>query len=439
MDYDDASQQSIDKLTLNRYDRDFFRREILQTRDAQYTAPPVTVDSHRLIRRAREFLTARFAAARDEMNNPHEFNAWILRVQKILTLHISVVAIVSQDGDNAALVFETLNDRGIGLSTPDLLRNLILRRANENETEEIATLWGEVLESDNDVSLKTFLRHFWISRKGDVKAQSLYREIKDAVETENVDSLEFSRQLRDASILYRDILNAHLGDQELDHTLQDIADIGASAAYPVLLTAAELDFDKATLGRFARALLVTYVRHTVIGRLENARLETVFYGMAKSLRENGNIANAIHELKGFAPNDAAFAAAFASASLSDRTVARYILRELERKQRTTEELDVALPPKVHVEHVYPRSPRPDERWENHAAIVNRIGNLTLLSRRLNTAIKNAPFPEKRPRLEESEIHITSSLAEFADWSLQRIEQRQDQFAANAAEIWSLPE
>jgi uncharacterized protein with ParB-like and HNH nuclease domain len=42
---------------------------------------------------------------------------------------MSVVAVSSTDEDNAAAVFETLNDRGIGLSTPDLLRNLLLRRA----------------------------------------------------------------------------------------------------------------------------------------------------------------------------------------------------------------------------------------------------------------------------------------------------------------------
>ncbi len=415
-DFDDASQEYVDKITLNRYDREFFRREILETRDAQYVAPVATLDSHTLIRRGREFFSAKFTAQRDQMNNPQAFNAWALRIQKILTNHVSVVAVISQDAENAALVFETLNDRGIGLSTPDLLRNLILRRANLDLVEEIAALWGEVLQSESDVTLKTFLRHFWISRKGDVKAQSLYREIRDAVETENIDSLTFSRELRDASIVYRDILSANLEDQELDQTLQDIADVGATAAYPALLAAAEVEQDRAALRPLARALLVAYVRHTVIGRLENTLLENAFYGVAKLLRDEHDVAGAIQTLIDFAPNDEAFLAAFRSAALSDRSVARYVLREVELSRRATEELDVALPPKVHVEHIYPQKPREGERWENHQAMLNRIGNLTLLSRRLNAAIKNAPYNEKRPAYQESEIVITNQLPELEAWS-----------------------
>ena len=53
---------------------------------------------------------------------------------------MSVVAVVSGDEDNAATVFETLNDRGIGLSTPDLLRTLLIRRAQEADREEIVDL-----------------------------------------------------------------------------------------------------------------------------------------------------------------------------------------------------------------------------------------------------------------------------------------------------------
>ena len=258
-DFDDAAQHQIDKLTLNRYDRDFFRREVLQARGEQYTPPVPTIESHHLIRKARAFFETRFTTERDRLNNPQAFNNWVLRVQKVLTHHMSVVAIVSDDADNAALVFETLNDRGIGLSTPDLLRNLILRRAPEQAREEIASLWGEVLETDSDVKLKTFLRHYWISHKGDVKAQSLYREIKDAIEQENTDSLAFSRQLRDASIVYRDILTANLDDPELNEILTDISGVGATPAYPVLLSAAELmRIVQRYVRSHARYLLLTY-------------------------------------------------------------------------------------------------------------------------------------------------------------------------------------
>ncbi|HEX2015090.1 MAG TPA: HNH endonuclease family protein [Solirubrobacteraceae bacterium] len=51
--------------------------------------------------------------------------------------------------------------------------------------------------------------------------------------------------------------------------------------------------------------------------------------------------------------------------------------------------------RVHVEHVYPQEPLPGERWSNHSAAINRLGNLTLLGGRLNTAIKNAGLAIKK--------------------------------------------
>lgn len=216
-DFDDASQTSVYKLTLNRYDRDFFKREVLEIRDGNYSAPTPTLDSHHLIRRARAYFEGRFEEKSREINNPQTFHNWALRIQLVLTQHISVVAVVTQDEDNAALVFETLNDRGIGLSTPDLLRNLVMRRASSDQEEEISSLWGQILESETDVKLKTFLRHYWVSHNGDVKTQSLYREIKDFITGNNINSLTFSRSLRESSILYRDILSAQNDDPETSY------------------------------------------------------------------------------------------------------------------------------------------------------------------------------------------------------------------------------
>jgi hypothetical protein len=71
----------------------------------------------------------KFQEKYDEIDRPDLAHRWALRIQKVLTEHMSVVTVVSDDEDHAASVFATLNDRGIGLSMPDLLRNLLLRRA----------------------------------------------------------------------------------------------------------------------------------------------------------------------------------------------------------------------------------------------------------------------------------------------------------------------
>jgi len=436
IDFDDATQTRVDKITLNRYDRDFFRREVLEMRGPNYVPPPASIDSHQLIRKAREYFEGKFQRHLDHLNNPQTFNGWVLRVQRLLTQHVSVVAIVSQDENNAALVFETLNDRGIGLSTPDLLRNLVMRRAQADQQEEIAGLWGEILESESDVKLKTFIRHYWISHQGDIKTQSLYREIRDFILENDIQSLDFSRSLKDSSLVYRDIVSGHDDDADVSKHLNDLNSLGATVMYPLALSGCETIADKHELARLLRAMVVTYVRHNVIARLENSLLEDVAFELAKSIRDTGDCAAGINTLRDFAPDDHDFSEAFRMATISDRGTARYILTQIELSKRATEELEVALPPKVHVEHIYPQTPQVGQRWGDHARLLNRLGNLTLLSRRLNTAIRNGSFAEKKPSYVQSELMITRELDNYADWTPEAIAARQDDLAENAVGIWS---
>lgn len=159
-----------------------------------------------------------------------------MRILKIIANHVSVVAVISDDEDNASNVFETLNDRGIGLSTPDLLRSLILRRAIPAHIDEILDLWGEILEIEGDAKIEGFFRHFWLSREGDVKARSLYREAKAKITERNTDSLDFSRSLRDSSRTYQDILNATFDDVRISTLLANTNELGAKVLYPPVLS-----------------------------------------------------------------------------------------------------------------------------------------------------------------------------------------------------------
>ena len=209
--------------------------------------------------------------------------------------------------------------------------------------------------------------------------------------------------------------------------------------YPLMLSAFDVITNTNDLRRFLNMLVVVYMRHTVIGRLENSLLEDEVYKLAKTLRADHDVNAIMAELREFAPNDEIFVAAFRNAVVPDRGIARYVLREIERAKRSTEELEVALPPKVHVEHIYPQTPRPGEKWPEHSSVINRLGNLTLLSRKLNTSIKNAPFDEKKPSYEQSELFITLDVAKYDDWSPVRINERQNELATDFALLWAFPD
>lgn len=435
-DYDDATQRTVFKLTLNVYDRDFFKREVLENRDGEYVAPDPQIQSHRSIREVRDFFLREFESQATKLNNPAELNAWVLRIQQVLVGHMSVVAVYSTDQDNATSVFEALNDRGIGLSTPDLVRSFLLRRAAEQEKEEIVELWGEIWDLDDEVKVDVFLRHFWLSKAGDVKTRSLYREIKSRLTEDAVNSLDFTRELSQSAEAYNDLIRCRSDDADFRDLLKTVRELGANLFYPVLLSGLHHS-DIEQLRRLTQALINVFVRHNVVGKLNNAALESFAYSMAKTLRADGNYQAAIDKCRAFAPSDERFKQQFAEVSITRQATARYILRELEMALRKTGELEVARPSRVHVEHIYPQTPQDGQRWPEHSAYVHRLGNLTLLARRINVAIRNGTFTEKLTPYQGSDLLLTKELLSETEWSPATIRGRQARLAQMAPEIWKL--
>jgi hypothetical protein len=357
---------------------------------------------------------------------------------KVLLNHMSAVVVSSSDEDNASNVFETLNDRGISLSTPDLLRNLVLRRAmSDADREEIIDAWRTVFEIEEDVKIDDFLRHYWISRNGDIKSRKLYHEMKSVITEENIASLPFSQDLQLSSITYRQIVSATDDDPNVREQLLSIKMLGAKALLPAVLSAYAFGDNTARID-FLRELVSVYVRYAVVSALELSRLEDVVYALAKDLSSSGNFVAAKKALAEIKPTDDAFVKRFATFQITRRETQRYMLYEIEnyerRKASKTGELQLAGPDKVHVEHIYAQ--RPEKRLPDHQDLVNRFGNVTLLDAKLNQAIQNGLFTAKRPSYEKSEVLLTKQLLDYSDWNRESIEDRQQKLAAKAVTIWT---
>ena len=86
----------------------------------------------------------------------------------------------------------------------------------------------------------------------------------------------------------------------------------------------------------------------------------------------------------------------------------------------------------------PQNPPPERRLPQHANIVNRIGNLTLLDQRLNTAAKNAAFVEKIPFYQQCQTLLNASLDQDAGWGIEEINRRHAVLSERATAIWSFP-
>ena len=442
-DFDDATSTTVPVVTLNLYDQEYFRAEMQDEILQGQSRPRPALRSHRLIQKARDYYKERVEEEQSAAGGGKAGFARNLRLSQVLCDHMSVVAVTSTDEDNASAVFETLNDRGIGLSTPDLLRNLLLRRAkSDDERKRIVTAWQTILGIEDEASVDEFLRHYWVSQRGDVKQRKLYREIKDTILGENLGSLQLSLDLAEAAPVYRDITRARESDPDLQRLLSGIRALGAKVLYPALLSGyASIgdDDSKDGLRNLASALTTLYVRYSVVGGRESTTLETTVFGAAAALRGDRDFDAAVARLQALAPDATEFVGRFKRVTVSRIATARYLLREIEHAKRKTSEVSVEGTDRVHVEHIYPQTPEAGSKWPNHAQMINRIGNHTLLGKRLNTSIRNSDFATKKEKgYESSDILITKGLLTVGHWDSAAISERQDELSNWVFDIWKFP-
>lgn len=117
--------------------------------------------------------------------------------------------------------------------------------------------------------------------------------------------------------------------------------------------------------------------------------------------------------------------------------ARYLLREVEHAKRQTKEVAVEGTDRVHVEHIYPQTPT--SKWSNHSSVLNRLGNLTLLSRRLNISIANSDFATKKLKgYAASDLLLTKELLSYQVWDTAAIDARQRDLSDWIFDIWKFP-
>jgi hypothetical protein len=440
-----ASQSPRPRLTLNRYDEDYFRVYVQEfPRPTGTMEPKPQIASHHLITKAYDLALTRTREATSGMNDVDTV-AWIRRVAGTLTLGFSVVAVSSRDEDTAAEVFETLNDRGIGLSTPDLLRNYLMRRAPHGDRKKVEEDWGHLLKIEEDVRVDLFLRHYWITRVGDVKKHSLYKEIKNYLKGQDAaESAPFAKTLRTNAEQYQDIATARAPDNDTERLLAGMQLLDAKPIMPALLSAWSIGDDWKPRRKLLKNLIAFFVRHRVIAGLENNQFEKVVFELAKDLRASQDFDAANQALGAAPPTDDDFEERFKTVVVPRRNNARYLLIELEQ-DKTLKGKTVERPDRVHVEHIYPQTPEAGVAQPDHDAIIERLGNLTLLERPLNQSLRNASFADKRDSPDgypKSEFALVKELTKppfdkVQLWTLSEIDARQALLAARARTIWAL--
>ena len=440
-DFDDATSTTSLVLTLNVYDREFFRAEIQdQPQDPPLTLRP-TLRSHGLVRKARRYFSERIAEASAELGVEMRLFNGTSALERYCAITMSIVAVTCTDEDNAASIFETLNDRGIGLSTPDLLRNLLLGRAPDSATQGgVVVAWEAVLALNADPSVDEFLRHYWISIRGDVKSRKLYREIKTTILDEDIPSIRLSLELAEAAPAYADIVRAQVDDPELRQLLEGIRALGAKALYPALLSGsvAEGDEGKHNLRMLARALSALFIRYNVIGGRETTVMEAAVYDAAATLRKSKDFQAAVGSLAELTPDGSDFVQALPGCQRqSDAYGPIPTARDRAREATDARGLGWRHGSSTCRAHIPKNADRRQVTLSSQS--INRLGKLTLLGKRLNTSIKNADFSTKAANgYADSDLLMTKELLERDVWDSHAIDERQRELSTWIFDIWKFP-
>jgi uncharacterized protein with ParB-like and HNH nuclease domain len=432
----DPSQQRIYKLELNVYDREFFRR-VVQDEQGDHAAR-ATRQSHKLIldakRRLGEFIDEMLSREKGEAAQKDR----LLRLSKALTQHFGVVAITSHDEDQAASIFETLNERGIGLSTADLLRSWIMSStAKLSSRDEIVKLWDAIGEVHGSKRVETVIRTSWKSTHGDVKARALYREIKDNLQAHKITPFEYTRNLaRDAAYLKK-LSRGETDLESVNQAARDLADVKASSAYAALLAAKNV-LKPNDCGKLAQGLIALALRHNVICGLEPGKYESTVYECAKAISESRSLEPGLQVLRALSPSNEDVSRSLKRLKFLPKRsrAAHVVLRGIEANRPHTGETKVASKMKVHLEHIYPQKPTNGKRLPQHDKHVYLLGNLTLLAGKLNREASNLPYASKKKKYTISELLITSELPKkHVKWGRQPILERQERLAREILKVW----
>jgi len=399
-----------------------------------------------------------------------------------LTNKVKLIRIQTEDVAKALKIFETINDRGVGLDAMDLLKNLLFMKANRDEFDKLKNIWKDMQDTIYDMGEKPlrFLRYFIFSRY-DVdllREDEIYSWFakNEKASGYGSDPIGFAKELLNAAKAYRYFLNGcdHLGKK--NQYLENLQLLGGKAARQhliLLLAGRHLSGDQfARLAKEVENLFFVYV----ITREATRVFERKFARWAVDLRK----ATSAEELGGFinnsfAPARAEFALRFDDAlrRLESDSVQKYRLRYILAK--LTQHVELAAYGETEgtkwlskytsggyeVEHIYPQTPGNDAAEEfgeiTDENIVNRLGNLVLAEKSINASLGNKPYSLKKAVYPQSQLLLTRAVAErpkigtntkidaavagiepFDEWNEPNVIKRQSMMRGLARSIWDVP-
>ncbi len=440
---DPASLVESSKLRLNETDDGFYQDYLVQLR--RPLNPRGLVKSNRLLWECFRYYVAKIETSSD-LTAIGEKLAELL--SETVARQLMFILITVEDELNAYTVFETLNARGLELTTTDLLKNYLFSRVQvASDLEALQRRWRSLITTVRQERFPEFLRYHLLCEQPHIRTQRLFKLVRERARTpQQVFDLMLALERR-AELFSALSDPSHGYWAELTDARPIVRELNlfrVGQMTPLVFAAWEA-FSGDEFVRLLKMVSVLSFRYSVVSSLNPNALEPMYHEAAKAvLAGTAQSSRQVFELlRPIYVDDTKFQQDFTLLALGTpkqrKNLTKYILARLEY-DASGRAYDPENDP-VSIEHILPENPLdewsdsfPPQYWDE---AVYRLGNLTLLEPSLNRRVGNSTYQEKVDAYEKSSYAITRGISEMAPerWTLELLEERQRRFAKRAVTLW----
>ena len=410
-----------------------------------------------------------------------------------LRRHIQLVVIALEEEDDPQVIFETLNARGVPLLPSDLIRNFVFLRATqqgEDADELYASHWSEYDERPAEADAGKDNR-FWkqMERQGRIRRTRLDLFIHHYVQYQSGQEFGIGHlyaafrtwweengtrevapelaELRRHSDVFAKLFVPE-GESRVDIFATRLRAIDTSTVYPVLLMLLVGGCDRIEPGDLPGIItdLESYLVRRMVCDLGTKNYNRFFLALLERLRVAETISRSLVQEyllapegpAGEWPDDKKFSRAWLEKPVYETMKAAkcsMVLAAIDSAMRSTKQEAITIDGPLTVEHVLPQSweppawpepPEPEAPSESDETAIERrgrllhsMGNLTLLTQALNSAVSNGPYADKRPEIaSQSALRLNTYFQDALTWDEEVIQSRGRVLFEQAKKIWPYP-
>ncbi|GEO68571.1 DUF262 domain-containing protein [Levilactobacillus acidifarinae] len=389
----------------------------------------------------------------------------------LLQMKLQAMVITVQPGDDAQLIFESLNSTGLGLTESDKIRNYLLMGLERDAQTQAFEVWKSIERLVHRENISNFYRHYLTSlatSSKPVKKNDIYDNYRQEIGLHpNFD--RYSELLEEEKVakIYAKIQfpqEYQFTDQTTQRLLIRLSHLHMDVMMPYFLQIFDLyEKQKLSLNGLNEVLqtVLGYLARRLFVGIPSTGLNNFFTTLNRQvqrLTKNNDInypralevvlTHKVKENKIFPSNAMIMDALTSKDYYHIRTESFwFIMDELNNWRGETQMLfERAENGDFSIEHILPQTlsrswqQNLGQNWHDiQVTWINRLANLTLTG--FNSQMSNHSFRDKRDApngYRDSGIKLNQTLVGMDEWNESSLKQRQSDLYQRALKVWPLP-